>query len=154
MGYYDRSFTIWIAEDYFYFYVMKKLLILILPLFVACAAITSCSKPHNDLRTAQQAAAPDQAIANFTFYKVAEAGESHVAFDVTFTEVAATTVTRLKIYRYPSLLRATLNNPSTGTYTLYDHITLYPTYASSTYYQFELEMKDGSKVLMDKFQVY
>lgn len=132
---------------------MKKQHI-ILSFLLAAFIATSCTKQSSELRTVQTAGAVAPALTTYKWYKVYEAGETHVAFDLTLSIQDTAAVSKVNLYRYPSLLRGSVNHPASGVYTIYDHISTYPTFAASAYWQFEFEMKNGTKIELDKFQVY
>ena len=92
-------------------------------------------------------------VFSVSFSPVFAGGSESVKFDVTLNIVGE--VAEVNLYRLPSLKVWTVTNPVTKSYIMYDHTSAtFPTWASSTFYQFEFVMKSGEKILLDKFQVY
>lgn len=128
---------------------MKKITLILL---ISAFVLTGCSKPTEQLTTTTQQTQA-ATVSNYSYFKVLEAGETHIGFNVT---VAAQPdqVKRLVLYRVPNILRYYITKPVTGSYVMYDHISLYPTgYGLPTFFYFEFEMNDGSRVTGESFEV-
>lgn len=117
-------------------------------LFAVVLFITSCTKENNN------AAIPNDTprVESYKFFSIRDGGEQRPAFDVTIT--SNDNVKKLDLVLSPSTIRYSIDNPATGTYRMYDHISIYPTYAQSYFYYFVFELKDGSKIIGNPFQVY
>jgi hypothetical protein len=83
-----------------------------------------------------------------TFNQVSGGG-THIEFHVTLS----TLVKKANLYKVPENLVYFVNNPGLN-FVMYHHGADYPTYTQQVFYQLELIMEDGTKVLGEKFQVY
>lgn len=95
----------------------------------------------------------EPSIVSVTFHSVYEAGAPHPVFNVDLI-ADSNVIDKVILYMAPTELRWEVNKPTTGKYTMYDHIGEYPTYSQSRYYFFSFVKKDGTVLNMQPFQVY
>lgn len=130
---------------------MKKLILI----FAFACAMAACTKQSDSVNSRYSAQVQsDPGISSYIVTKVAEAGGDHPKFTVTLNIPDSLKVKKINLYRVPLLLRWTVNNPRSTTYIMYDHVSEYPSWTQSIYYNFEFEMTDGRKIELDPFWVY
>lgn len=112
--------------------------------------LTSCSKSSNNVAPIQNT---DPTVTTVKFFPVYAGSNESVAFKITTNIPKPETVARMNLYLYPEHLRDKVDNPISTTYTMYDHIGDYPHGTTNVFYQIEFVMKDGRKILLDKFMV-
>lgn len=128
----------------------------ILLISTICLAVLclSCNKRDNFDQPATTANA-NPVVNNYKFFPVSSGANVSVAFDVTVDIAVPSRVKRLNLYKSPASLRYYVENPTSGTYRLYDHIASeFPTYPQNAFYYFTFEMTDGSIISLNPFQVY
>lgn len=128
---------------------MKNIIIIL-----SVVLLAACTKQDESMRTSQQATG-DPEITLLKFYPVYAGGNPSVCFEVTLNIPDSGSVKKIVLYKTPFQMRWYVDNPKTGKYIMYDHVTTdYPVYYSNAFYNFEFEMNAGNKIILDKFQVY
>lgn len=131
---------------------MKKQTFAVIIILWILIGLISCSK---EATTSNRSATIPPAVASVTFAPAYAGGSVSVKFTATLAIPVPAEVVAVNLYRMPNLLLQTINKPESKTYTLYDHLVdVYPTYPQSIFYQFEIVMASGEKILAPKFQVY
>jgi hypothetical protein len=114
-------------------------------LFAFILFLASCSKQSIEQNRPVENVAQ---LATITFNQVSGGG-THIQFHVKLT----TPVKKANLYQVPDKLVYYVSNPGLN-FVMYHNGPDYPTYTQQVFYQLELIMEDGTKVLGDKFQVY
>lgn len=117
-------------------------------ILLSVVMLTACSKSADksaSRATASIAPSITSAIASVIY----EAGDEKVSFAVNLV-ADSTTVDDVTLYLYPSKMRWQVLKPSTGMYTMYDHIGQY---RSGTQYNFTFHMHDGTTVDIKPFAI-
>lgn len=122
-------------------------------LLLTSVLILSCSKSNDDnLAPYQQTSKPS--VTSATWSAVNAGANESVKFNVKLSVPVPVSMVNLIHQSDNNKIVWTVNDPVTGNYTMYDHTNDFPTYNEFSFYQFQFVMKDGTKSLTEKFQVY
>lgn len=123
---------------------MRILLLLTVLIAVSCSKDNEAGRDGND-----------PTVESVTFQPSYAGSNMSIKFTFTLKVPLAGSVKQAKLYKVPSKLVWSTDQPETGVHIMYDHsVDIFPTHASNTFYQLEFAMQDGTTKQTDKFQVY
>lgn len=125
---------------------MKKLI----PILILIVSLSACKK--ESLSTAS-VESKDPSITSVSFAPVYAGSNASVKFTVNLSS-DSNSVEKVSLYLAPGELRWEAMRPTTGKYTMYDHVGDYPTFEQNYFYYFVFTKKDGTKITSTQFQVY